>query len=139
MMKVYIQVTYYYATATIEMCNYYVQLFWQRKVEIGPEKLLCAIINSLTFELRCGSLPLNLLELISMVVEFIIMEDKSPSIWFRKRSIKSMPKAKFQNQCGIVSDIPVFEMSKKERDVCVFSHEGKFGPILQELTPSCSN
>ncbi len=42
---------------------------------------------------------------------------------------------RFQNQYGIVSEIPVLDTSNLEYSLCVRSHIGKRGPSLQEVSP----
>ena len=61
------------------------------------------------------------------------MSDTSHSMWLLERMINVMFEVQFQNQVGALPEIPDMDISKKMRDLCDCSHEGKLGPILIEL------
>ena len=44
-----------------------------------------------------------------------------------------------QNQLGALPETPDKGNNKTWRDLCVYSHVGKLGPILQELMPAYSS
>ena len=61
------------------------------------------------------------------------MFDTSPSIWLLERSIVTMFEVQFQNKPKALLEIFDLDGCKFVTDLCVCSHVGKLGPILQEL------
>ena len=106
--------------------------------EVGPENLLLERdkVNKAVSDEKSGNGPSNWLKLKSMLRSMEYFDEKSgkiPLILLRER-FKScnLEFDKFQNQLGIVFEIPVFEISRFTKLVWFRSHWGKEWPKLQD-------
>lgn len=102
--------------------------------DTGSESLFLERINKFVLGGNAGSGPHNWLELKSNWGRSYSFDDK----FGNTPEIKLLDKfeycnfVRFQNQPGISSEIPTFDMSRTEWLFWVWSHCGKFVPSLQE-------